>query len=111
MPDNPLDAWDAMEGAGQGLPQSLLTLHDDPAVAAVALAVDLTAEESSDVGYVEVVAQVQAAVTKPFLVLSPVSSAVDPRDAQRVRDAGVPVLEGTRTGPAARRHGFTYRDP
>jgi acetate---CoA ligase (ADP-forming) len=110
VPDNPLDAWDALEGADQVFTESLLALHDDPAVAAVALAVDLTAEESSDVGYVEVVAQVQAAVTKPFFVLSHVSSAVDPRDAQRLRDAGVPVLEGTRTGLAAVRHVFTYRD-
>jgi acyl-CoA synthetase (NDP forming) len=110
VPDNPLDAWDALEGADQVFTESLLTLHDDPAVAAVALAVDLTAEESSDVGYVEVVAQVQAAATKPFLVLSHVSSAVDPHDAQRLRDAGVPVLEGTRTGLAAVRNVFAYRD-
>jgi acyl-CoA synthetase (NDP forming) len=110
VPDNPLDAWDAMEGADQVFTDSLLTLHDDPAVATVALAVDLTAEESSDVGYAGVAAQVQAAATKPFLVLSHVSSAVDPREAQRLRDAGVPVLEGTRTGLAAVRNVFAYRD-
>jgi len=53
---------------------------------------------------------VRAAATKPFLVLSHVSSAVDPRDAQRLRDAGVPVLEGTRTGLAAVRNMFAHRD-
>ncbi|MGN6676381.1 MAG: acetate--CoA ligase family protein, partial [Streptosporangiaceae bacterium] len=110
VPDNPLDAWDALEGADQVFTDSLLTLHDDPAVAAVALAVDLTAEESSDIGYVGVAAQMQAAATKPFLVLSHVSSAVDPRDAQKLRDAGVPVLEGTRTGLAAVRNLFAHRD-
>jgi acyl-CoA synthetase (NDP forming) len=110
VPDNPLDAWDALEGAEQVFTDSLLTLHDDPAVAAVALAVDLTAEEPSDVGYVGVVQQVQAATSKPFLVLSHVSSAVDPSDAQRLRDAGVPVLEGTRTGLAAVRNVFAHRD-
>jgi acyl-CoA synthetase (NDP forming) len=110
VPDNPLDAWDALEGAEQVFTDSLLTLHDDPAVAAVALAVDLTAEESSDVGYVGVAQQVQAATSKPFLVLSHVSSAVDPADAQRLRDAGVPVLEGTRTGLAAVRAVFAHRD-
>ena len=110
VPDNPLDAWDALEGADQIFTDSLLTLHDDPAVAAVALAVDLTAEESSDVGYVGVAAQVQTAATKTFLVLSHVSSAVDPRDAQRLRDVGVPVLEGTRTGLAAVRNVFAHRD-
>lgn len=110
VPDNPLDAWDALEGAERVFTDSLITLHDDPAVAAAALAVDLTAEESSDIGYVGVAAQVQAATTKPFLVLSHVSSAVDPRDAQRLRDAGVPVLEGTRTGLAAVRNMFAFRD-
>jgi len=110
VPDNPLDAWDALEGADQVFTESLLTLHDDPAVAAVALAVDLTAEESSDVGYVGVVQQVQAATSKPLLVLSHVSSAVDPSDARRLRDAGVPVLEGTRTGLAAVRNVFAHRD-
>jgi len=110
VPDNPLDAWDALEGADQVFTDSLLTLHDDPAVAAVALAVDLIADDSSDVGYVGVAAQVRAAATKPFLVLSHVSSAVDPRDAQRLRDAGVPVLEGTRTGLAAVRNMFAHRD-
>ena len=110
VPDNPLDAWDALEGAEQVFTDALLTLHDDPAVAAVALAVDLTAEESSDVGYVGVAHQVQAATSKPFLVLSHVSSAIDPSDAQRLRDAGVPVLEGTRTGLAAVRNVFAHRD-
>jgi acetate---CoA ligase (ADP-forming) len=110
VPDNPLDAWDALEGAEQVFTDSLITLHDDAGVAAVALAVDLTAEEFSDVGYVGVAAQVQAATTKPFLVLSHVSSAVGPRDAQRLRDAGVPVLEGTRTGLAAVRNMFALRD-
>jgi len=110
VPDNPLDAWDALEGAEQVFTDSLLTLHDDPAVAAVALAVDLTAEEPSDVGYVGVAQQVQAATSKPFLVLSHVSSAVDPGDARLLRDAGIPVLEGTRTGLAAVRHMFARRD-
>ena len=110
VPDNPLDAWDALEGAEQVFTDALLTLHDDPAVAAVALAVDLTAEESSDVGYVGVAHQVQAATSKPFLVLSHVSSAIDPSDAQRLRDAGMPVLEGTRTGLAAVRNVFAHRD-
>ncbi|MGH3408801.1 MAG: CoA-binding protein, partial [Streptosporangiaceae bacterium] len=110
VPDNPVDAWDALEGAGQVLADSVLTLHDDPAVAAVALCVDLTAEESSDVGYASIAAGVQAATTKPFFVLSHVSSAVDARDAQRLRDAGVPVLEGTRNGLAAVRNMFAHRD-
>ena len=110
VPDNPLDAWDTLQGAEQIFTDALVILHDDPAVAAVALAVDLTAEDSSDVAYVSVAQQVQAATSKPFVVLSHVSSAVDPSDARRLRDAGVPVLEGTRTGLAAMRNVIAYRD-
>ena len=110
VPDNPLDAWDALEGAEQVFAGSLLLLHNDEAVAALALAVDLTTEGSSEAGYVEVAERVQAATSKPFFVLSHVSSAVDPRDARRLRDAGVPVLEGTRTGVAAVRNVFARRD-
>ncbi len=110
VPDNPLDAWDALEGAEQVFTGSLLRLHDDPSVAAVGLCVDLTTEESSDIGYAGVARDVQAATTKPFLVMSHVSSAVDPAGAARLRGGGVPVLEGTRTGLAAVRHLFAYRD-
>jgi acyl-CoA synthetase (NDP forming) len=110
VPDNPLDAWDALEGAEQVFTDSLLALHEDPGVAAIALSVDLTAEETSDIGYVKVAAQVQAATDKPFLVLSHVSDAVHGRDAARLREAGVPVLQGTRTGLAAVRHLFAYCD-
>ena len=110
VPDNPLDAWDALEGAEQVFTGSLLALHNDPAVAVVGLCVDLTDEESSDIGYVKVAGQVHAATTKPFLVLSHVSDAVGARDAARLREAGVPVLHGTRTGMAAVRHLFAYRD-
>src|SRR5215475_4019592 len=45
VPDNPLDAWDALEGAEQVIAGALLALHRDPAVCAVALCADLTAEE------------------------------------------------------------------
>jgi acyl-CoA synthetase (NDP forming) len=110
VPDNPLDAWDALEGAERVFSDSLLALHDDPSVAAVALCVDLTTEDSADIGYGGVAREVQAATTKPFLVMSHVSSAVDPGDAARLRHGGVPVLEGTRTGLAAVRHLLAYRD-
>jgi acetate---CoA ligase (ADP-forming) len=95
VPDNPLDAWDALEGAEQVFTGSLLAPRDDPAVAVVGLCVDLTDEESSDLGYVKVAGQVHATTTKPFLVLNHVSDAVGARDAARLREAGVPVLHGT----------------
>jgi acyl-CoA synthetase (NDP forming) len=109
-PDNPLDAWDALEGAEQVFTRSLLKLHEDPAVAALALCVDLTTEESADIGYGGVAREVQAATAKPFFLMSHVASAVDPHDAAGLRENGIPVLEGTRTGLAAVRHLFAHRD-
>lgn len=110
VPDNPLDAWDALEGAEQVFAGALLALHDDPAVCAVALCVDLTAEELADALYTKVALGVQAAASKPVLVVCHVSSAVDRGAAARLREAGVPVLVGTRSGLAAVRHAQAYRD-
>ena len=110
VPDNPLDAWDALEGAAEVFTQSLLALHDDPGVSAVGLAVDLIPEDSADVGYVKIVSDVWRRTSKPVMVLSHVASAVSQADAMRLRAAGVPVLEGTRSGLAAVRHMFAYRD-
>jgi len=110
VPDNPLDAWDKLEDAEHVFTNSLRMLHDDPAVAALGLCVDLTAEEPSEVGYVRVAADLHAAATKPFFVLCHLSGAVGHLEAARLREVGVPVLEGTRTGLAAVRHLFAYRD-
>src|SRR4029079_19108086 len=47
---------------------------------------------------------------KPYLVLSNMTSAIDPDDVASLRADGVPVLEGTDSGLAAIRHLFDHRD-
>ena len=102
--ENPLDVWGTgadTEGLFRG---SLEALADDPAVEAVALAVDLVAEYDGDESYPDAVIAAAAHTDKPMAVLSNLGSAVDGPTASRIRDAGVPVLEGTRTGLLALRH-------
>lgn len=108
VPDNPLDAWDALEGAEHVFTESLRLLHDDPSVAAVGLCVDLTAAD--DMAYASLALRVHRDTTKPFLVLSHLSSAVSAADAARLRAGGVPLLEGSRNGLAAVRNMLRYRD-
>jgi acyl-CoA synthetase (NDP forming) len=73
-------------------------------VAAVALAVDLVPEFDGDESYPRAVLTAAAGTAKPVAVLAGLPSAVDQAAATRLRAAGVPVLEGTRTGLLALRH-------
>ena len=79
-------------------------LAADPAVGAVALAVDLVPEYDEDDSYPQAALAVAAATDKPVAVLASVPAAIDQRAAARLRAAGVPVLESTRFGLLALRH-------
>jgi acyl-CoA synthetase (NDP forming) len=103
-PANPLDVWGTGAGAQQVLTESLLALAGDPAVAAVALGVDLVPELDGDESYPRGVLDAMRRTAKPLAVLSNVPSALDPVIAADLRGAGVPVLEGTRSGLLALRH-------
>jgi hypothetical protein len=61
VPDNPLDAWDALEGAEGVFAELLRLLHDDPSVAAVGLCVDLTGAD--DMAYASLALQVHQGTT------------------------------------------------
>jgi acetate---CoA ligase (ADP-forming) len=109
-PGNPLDAWGTGNDHERIFLEAMGALAGDPAVAAVALCVDLTTEPTPGTGYVRVAVEAAAATTKPVALLANLASAVDPRDAAFARAAGVPVLEGTLTGLAALRHLLDHRD-
>ncbi|HEY2549383.1 MAG TPA: acetate--CoA ligase family protein [Streptosporangiaceae bacterium] len=103
-PGNPLDVWGTGAATRELFAASLTALADDPSVAAVALAVDLVHELDGDESYPEAVLDAAAATGKPVAVLSNLASAVDPELAARLRERGIPVLEGMRTGLLALRH-------
>ena len=64
--------------AREQLAGSLATLADDPAVAAVALAVDLVHEFDGDQSYPQAVLDAARLTSKPVAVLSNLPSAIDP---------------------------------
>jgi acyl-CoA synthetase (NDP forming) len=86
------------------LADCLTTLADDPAVDAVALAVDLVTEYDGDESYPKAVTRLLDHTDKPVVVLSNLSSAVDHTLAADLRARGIPVLEGTRSGLRALGH-------
>jgi acetate---CoA ligase (ADP-forming) len=103
-PANPLDMWGGSREAERQLTESLAALADDPAVAAVALAVDLLTEFDGDRSYPLAVNAAALRTGKPLMVLANIAAAVDPEAAAWLRQAGIPVLENARSGLLALRH-------
>jgi acetate---CoA ligase (ADP-forming) len=103
-PANPLDVWGTGARAEEQLSGSLTALAGDPAVRAVALAVDLVHEFDGDQSYPLAVIETARRTSKPVVVLSNVPAAIDADTADGLRLAGIPVLEGTRSGLMALKH-------
>jgi acyl-CoA synthetase (NDP forming) len=104
QPGNPLDVWATGRDTEPLFAECLSALAADPEVAAVALAVDLVPEFDGDEAYPRAMLTVASGTGKPVAVLAGLPGAVDPVAAARLRAAGVPVLEGTRSGLLALRH-------
>jgi acyl-CoA synthetase (NDP forming) len=103
-PENPLDMWGGSVRAQWQLTESLVALADDPAVAAVAHAVDLLTEFDGDRSYPLALTDAAQRTGKPLAVLANIPSAIDPAVAAELRAAGIPVLEGARSGLLALGH-------
>ena len=110
-PANPLDAWGTGRGAEPLFTECLSALAADPAVAAVALAVDLVPQSDGDQAYPQAVLTAASGTTKPVAVLAGLPAAIDPVAAAQLRAAGVPVLEGNRSGLLAVRHLLDHAAP
>jgi len=111
VPANPLDVWGTGADTRELFGGCMLALADDPAVDAVALAVDLVHEYDGDQSYPLALLDVAAQTAKPLAVLSNISSAIDSDVARELRGHGVPVLEGTRSGLLALRHLLDHARP
>ncbi len=109
-PTNPLDVWGTGRDTRELFTGSMQALADDPGVAAVALGVDLVVEYDGEEAYLDAALDTAKGTTKPVVVLSNAHSSVHPASAQRLRERGVPVLEGTRSGMLALRHLLELRD-
>ena len=104
VPDNPLDVWGTGASTRELFAGSLTALADDPAVDAVALAIDLVPELDGDPSYPQAMLDLAGHTSKPVAVLTNLGSAIDLAAADHLRDQGVPVLEGTRSGLLALKH-------
>ena len=111
IPANPLDVWGTGADTRELFGGSLLTLAEDPAVQAVALAVDLVHELDGDQSYPFALLDVAERTSKPLAVLSNVASAIDGELARQLRCQGIAVLEGTRSGLVALRHLLEHARP
>jgi acetate---CoA ligase (ADP-forming) len=107
---NPLDVWGTGAHTRSWFANCLRTMLADPAVAAAALAVDLTEEYDGDTSYIDAMLDLYDETTKPLVVLANLTSAVDTVAAARLRAHGVPVLEGTSNGLTALRHLMALRE-
>ena len=109
-PSNPLDLWGTGADTQERVRSALLAFADDPGVDAVALSVDLVFEFDGDDSYEVALMDAFRRTSLPMVLLSNLHSAIDPTAADRLRLAGIPVLEGTRTGMLALRHMLARRD-
>jgi acetate---CoA ligase (ADP-forming) len=110
-PGNPLDVWGTGRDSEELFTETLSALADDANVGAVALAVDLVPEYDGDDSYRDAVLAAAAKTDKPVVVLASVPAAVDAVAATRLRAAGVPVLESTRSGLLALGHLLAHAAP
>jgi acyl-CoA synthetase (NDP forming) len=101
---NPLDVWGEGRDTRELFGACLSAMTADPGVGITVLAVDLVEEYDGDTSYPDAVLDAAAATTEPLAVLASLPAAIDLSAAARLRDAGIPVLEGTRSGLLALRH-------
>lgn len=105
-PANPVDAWGTGRDASEVFVGAMTALADDPGIGALAFCVDLTTEDDPDQAYSTAAIEAHHATGKPVMVIANLTSSVDPDQADRLRRAGVPVLEGTETALRAVGHLF-----
>ncbi|MEZ5093644.1 acetate--CoA ligase family protein [Nocardioides sp.] len=108
---NPVDVWGRGADTEELFTAALDAVADDDGVDVVALAVDLVEEYDGDESYPHAAARVHATTDKPVVVLSAVPAAIHQPRAAQLREAGIPVLEGARSGLRALGHLRDHADP
>jgi acyl-CoA synthetase (NDP forming) len=103
-PTNPLDVWGTGADTRNLFGSCLRAMADDPGVGVTALAADMVTEFDGDTAYADAVLDVADSTDAALAVLASVPSAIDGPTAKRLRDNGIPVLEGFRSGLAALGH-------
>ncbi|MGY8995967.1 MAG: acetate--CoA ligase family protein [Alphaproteobacteria bacterium] len=101
-PENPVDYWG--EGGLPVTPQITRILGDAPEVGLVAFATNMVSNRVILFASTEALEAVHASTDKPCVMLGNLTSTIDPGEAARLREKGIPVLMGTETGLKAMGH-------
>ncbi len=108
--ENPLDAWGTGHDFAAIFHDCMTALMDDPAAAAGLWIADLRDRTPYHQGYVEAAERIAAANAKPLAFATCFSGGSNSGHAERLRLAGVPLLEGLRPALVAMRKAFEYRE-
>ena len=109
-PVNPLDAWGTGRNYQAIFENCWQALMDDPDTAVGVFVADLTSGFYLHESFARICRRVQRRTGKPVAMLTNHIGTDDQDLAQRITDAGIPVLDGTEPGLLAVRHALTYRD-
>ena len=109
-PENPLDAWGTGHDYDRIFHACMEALLADPAAALGLWIADLRDETPYHQGYVEAAERIAAAGSKPLAFATCFSGGANSGFAERLRLAGVPLLEGLRPALVAVRRALDYRD-
>lgn len=101
-PENPVDYWG--EGGLAVTPKITRILGDAPEVGLVAFATNMVSNRVILFASTEALEAVHDSTDKPCVMLGNLTSTVDPGEAARLREKGIPVLMGTETGLKAMGH-------
>jgi len=102
---NPLDAWGTGIDGDRIFRDAFAAFREDSEVSVSVFCIDLTLQgEPYDQGYLQIAREAWQASDQPFCMLSNLASAVAQSEVRILRDAGIPVLEGTDSGLRALRH-------
>lgn len=104
---NPLDAWGSGNYA-EIYPAALKALAEDDAIDVVVLGTDLIRDTEEAALYGQAMLNLREATAKPVAVVANQANGIDAVVAGRLRQAGVPVLQGTEYGLRAIRRAADY---
>jgi acyl-CoA synthetase (NDP forming) len=107
-PENPLDAWGTGHGFEGIFEGSMADLMADPNASLGIWVADLRDGVAYHETYAAAAARLAQSTQKPLAIATCFSQCVNMVVANRLREAGVPVLEGMRPAMVAARHALAY---
>jgi len=109
-PENPLDAWGSYERFDERLQQCVELMVGDPNVAACTFVSNFRDGYFLSEAIYRIVEAVGRDSDKPLALVNCYSDLANDSLSQRGREAGIPIIDGTREALRAFKHLFAYRD-